>query len=94
MPIETNAQVSFDKDGEEVEVPFARVGTTPRVIRILTMYPLTWHDGAIPSDEVWVNFSGDHGKSIMKFCVHFNVNKPNSKKNKFVVRFEDLRDRK
>ena len=28
---------------------------------------LTWHDGAIPENEVWVKVGGDHGQGRLKF---------------------------
>ncbi len=27
---------------------------------------LTWHDGAIPSDEIWVKLGGDKGRGSFK----------------------------
>ena len=97
VPIESDARVFFDKDGEEEQIPFARVGITPLVIKMLDTYDamdlLTWHEGAIPADEIWIKFGGDHGKGSMKFCIQvLNVSKPNSKKNTFVVGFAEVKD--
>ena len=43
---------------------------------------LTWHGGAIPSDEVWVKIGGDKGGSSFKMNFHImNVPNPNSVHN-------------
>ena len=47
---------------------------------------LTWHDGAIPSDELWVKFGGDKGHGSFKFNLQLcNVLHPNSIKNTVLV---------
>lgn len=43
---------------------------------------LTWHNGAIPSDQIWVKLGGDKGGGTFK--MHFqicNVCQPNSPSN-------------
>ena len=43
---------------------------------------LTWHNGAIPSDELWVKLGGDNGGSSFKMNFQIvNVNCPNSINN-------------
>ncbi|KAI8497930.1 hypothetical protein Bbelb_245820 [Branchiostoma belcheri] len=46
---------------------------------------LTWHDGYIPEDEVWVKVLGDHGGGSFKMaCQTLNKLHPNSKTNTVV----------
>ena len=43
---------------------------------------MTWHDGAIPEDEIWLKLGGDKGGGTFKFAFqHLNVNSPNSPDN-------------
>ena len=47
---------------------------------------LTWHNGVIPSDELWVKIGGDKGGNTFKFCFQLlNVVTPNSVENTCVV---------
>ena len=47
---------------------------------------LTWHEGAIPSNEVWVKLGGDKGRGSFKFNVQVvNVQHPNSTHNTSLV---------
>ena len=47
---------------------------------------LTWHNEAIPSDELWVKFGGDKGHGSFKFNLQLcNVVHPNSIKNTVLV---------
>ena len=40
---------------------------------------LTWHDGAIPADQLWVKIGGDKGGSTFKMNFQIcNVQYPNS----------------
>ena len=40
---------------------------------------LTWHEGAIPDDQIWVKIGGDHGGGMFKSCLQIaNVAHPNS----------------
>ncbi len=46
---------------------------------------LTWHNGLIPSDEVWIKIGGDKGGSSFKMSLQIvNVDKPNSVQNSCV----------
>ena len=46
---------------------------------------LTWHDGLIPSHEVWIKIGGDKGGESMKMSFQVcNVPHPNSVKNSCV----------
>ena len=46
---------------------------------------LTWHNGGIPNEEIWVKVGGDKGGSSFKMSFQVaNVGRPNSPKNTFV----------
>lgn len=46
------------------------------------MERLTWHDGRLPQDEIWLKIGGDKGGGTFKMAVQLvNVLKPNSTKN-------------
>jgi hypothetical protein len=42
---------------------------------------LTWHDGRIPSDEIWIKLGGDKGGSFKASFQIVNVEHPNSVHN-------------
>ncbi len=43
---------------------------------------LTWHDGTIPFNEIWIKVGGDHGGGSFKFSFHIcNLPKPNAQAN-------------
>lgn len=43
---------------------------------------LTWHEGLIPSDEIWVKLTGDKGGGTFKMSFQIcNINHPNSPAN-------------
>lgn len=45
---------------------------------------LTWHDGAIPADEIWIKVGGDKGGTVSTFKMSFqicNVISPNAVSN-------------
>lgn len=43
---------------------------------------LTWHNGVIPEDEIWVKIGGDKGGGSFKMNFQLvNVERPNSKNN-------------
>ncbi|CAH1250144.1 Hypp8791 [Branchiostoma lanceolatum] len=47
---------------------------------------LTWHDGAIPADEVWIKVAGDHGGDLFKIGAQvLNKASPNSSGNTMIV---------
>ena len=47
---------------------------------------LTWHDGAIPSEEVWIKLGGDKGHGSFKLNLQVvNTTHPNSIKNTTLV---------
>ena len=49
------------------------------------MNQLTWHEGLIAEDEIWLKLGGDKGGSSVKASFQIvNVNKPNSVRNSCV----------
>ena len=45
---------------------------------------LTWHDGAIPADEIWIKVGGDKGGTVSTLKMSFqicNVTSPNAVSN-------------
>ena len=57
------------------------------------MNKLTWHNGMIPSDEIWVKIGGDKGGSSFKMSFQLvNVKKPNSVKNSTVFALFEASD--
>ena len=54
---------------------------------------LTWHDGLIPTDEVWVKIGGDKGGTTLKASFQLcNVESPNSVQNTCVFAVFEARD--
>ncbi|GFN96998.1 amine oxidase [Plakobranchus ocellatus] len=54
---------------------------------------LTWHDGAIPENEVWVKVGGDHGQGSLKFSLAVvNTKNPNSKDNNILIGMANIKD--
>ena len=54
---------------------------------------LTWHDGGIPADQIWVKIGGDHGRGSMKMSVQIaNVDRPNAKEHTHVVAMIEAKD--
>ena len=40
---------------------------------------LTWRDGSLPEDQIWVKLGGDHGGESFKVCFQIvNVSHPNA----------------
>ena len=47
---------------------------------------LTWHDGCIPRDHIWIKVGGDHGGGSFKFSFQIgNTQFVNSVKNTFPI---------
>lgn len=54
-------------------------------VHVYRLGQLTWHSGAIPSNEIWIKLGGDKGGSSFKTSVQVvYVDKPNSVKNSCV----------
>ncbi|KAL5467165.1 hypothetical protein EMCRGX_G031357 [Ephydatia muelleri] len=74
------------KDGGEV-IKQAPIASIPhlwdRIVTVLEQNQsngkLTWHNGVIPSEEIWIKLGGDKGGGTFKFCFQIlNVAAPNS----------------
>ena len=50
---------------EELEISIVTIVTTLFLL-LYSLNLLTWHDGAIPADEVWVKIGGDKGGTTLK----------------------------
>ena len=51
-----------------------------------TFRNLTWHNGAIPSDEIWIKLGGDKGRGSFKLNMQVvNIPHPNSIRNTSLV---------
>ena len=62
-------------------------------MHIFRLQQLTWHNGLIPSDEIWVKIGGDKGGSSFKASVQIvNVEKPNSVRNSCVFSLFEASD--
>ena len=54
---------------------------------------LTWHNGAIPEDEVWIKIGADHGKGSFKVCMSVaNLQRPNSHTNTHLISMAKVKD--
>ena len=54
---------------------------------------LTWHDGAIPENEVWVKVGGDHGQGSLKFNLAMvYTENPNSMDNNILIGMTCVKD--
>ena len=54
---------------------------------------LTWHDGAIPADKLWIKLGGDKGRGTFKFNFQLmNTQHPNSQKNTTLVSIYEAGD--
>ena len=54
---------------------------------------LTWHNGQIPDDEVWLKIGGDHGGGSFKLMLQTaNLQNPNSKENTRLLAIVNCKD--
>ena len=52
------------------------------MVNYSSVHRVTWHEGAIPEDEVWLKLGGDKGGGTVKLCFqHLNVPCPNAPEN-------------
>ncbi|GFR85064.1 amine oxidase [Elysia marginata] len=81
----TVTEMLFTTDEDVVEKPMVRLtNISEKLTKLLESQreSLTWHDGAIPENEVWVKVGGDHGQGSMKFNLAIvNTKNPNSRDN-------------
>ncbi|XP_041455390.1 uncharacterized protein LOC121408131 [Lytechinus variegatus] len=89
VPLQTTNEVT--KCQEIKQVPLITVkNLTSMVFDLLDEYDelkeLTWHNGSIPADEVWIKLGGDKGGGTFKMMIQIgNVSRPNSLANTRVV---------
>lgn len=51
-------------------------------LHIYSINRITWHEGAIPEDEMWLKLGGDKGGGTFKMCFQLlNVPSPNASDN-------------
>ena len=61
--------------------------------RLISVHRVTWHEGAIPEDEVWLKLGGDKGGGTLKMCFqHLNVSSPNAPENTCVFSIFEATD--
>ena len=74
----------FDKNGS---ISMCPVVCFVNLIEVILHYislnhkagTLTWRDGSLPEDQIWVKLGGDHGGESFKFCFQIvNVSNPNA----------------
>ena len=54
---------------------------------------LTWHDGKIPENEIWIKLGGDHGGGTFKMSFQIgNIENPNSRNNTIVFSLFQAKD--
>lgn len=57
------------------------------------MHWTTWHNGAVPEDEIWLKLGGDKGGGTFKMSFQIlNVESPNAPKNTCVFSIIDATD--
>lgn len=63
------------------------------VLSISSTGLLTWHEGLIPEEKIFVKLGGDHGQGSMKLAFQLaNVPHPNSTKNTVVFSLFEGKD--
>ena len=54
---------------------------------------LSWHDEAIPQNEIFIKVGGDHGGDSFKFMLQVgNVKTPNKNKKRFLLAVVNAKD--
>lgn len=83
---------------ELVPTPCAGIQDIPSyVTKLLDEYDnqgrLTWHDGSIPEDEIWIKIGGDHGGGSFKLMLQVaNLTNANSKHNTCIFSIVECKD--
>jgi hypothetical protein len=55
---------------------------------------LTWHNNAIPNDQIFIKVGRDSGKGSFKVSIEIlNLDKPNSKTNTTVIAMATIKDK-
>ena len=96
--VQVEKRLFAKEDTTEYEVPYGRIRDLPRFVdSLLDSYDeqnlLTWREGSIPQDKIWVKIGGDHGKNSLKFTLQIaNTMKPNARNNTVVIAIASVRD--
>jgi len=60
---------------------------------VISVQRITWHEGSIPDDEIWLKLGGDKGGGTFKMCFqHLNVTSPNAPENTCVISIFEVPD--
>ncbi|KAL8618653.1 hypothetical protein ACOMHN_048829 [Nucella lapillus] len=87
-----------EKNMDLTPTPCAGIKDIPSyVTRLLDEYDsqgrLTWHDGSIPEDEIWIKIGGDHGGKSFKMMLQVaNLANANSKHNTCMFTIVECKD--
>ncbi|KAL8566641.1 hypothetical protein ACOMHN_049782 [Nucella lapillus] len=87
-----------EKNMDLTPTPCAGIKDIPSyVTRLLDEYDsqgrLTWHDGNIPEDEIWIKIGGDHGGKSFKMMLQVaNLANANSKHNTCMFTIVECKD--
>ena len=76
--VQVEKRLFVKEDTTEYEVPYGRIRDLPRFVdSLLNSYAeqnlLTWREGSIPQDEIWVKIGVDHGKNSLKFTLQIDT---------------------
>ena len=91
----------FYNDGDKTEVKptiIGKIKDLKELVRnLLNEYDkadrLTWHNGAIPEDQIWLKIGADHGGGSFKITLQIaNINNPNSKNNTVLLLLAECKD--
>ena len=96
--VQVEKRLFVKEDTTEYELPYGMIRDLPRFVdSLLDSYDeqnlLTWREGSIPQDEIWVKIGGNHGKNSLKFTLQIaNTTKPNARNNTVVIAIVSVRD--
>lgn len=90
--VRSEKRLLSNSNSDMIETPVAYIENIPDFVKsVLDQYEenrkLTWHNGAIPSNEIWVKVGGDHGGWSFKTMPHAN-----SRKNTFLLSIVNCKD--
>ena len=76
--VQTEKRMLSNSNGDMLETPVAFIESIPDFVKsVLDQYDqnnkLTWHNGTIPSNEIWIKVGGDHGGGSFSLLVGWLV---------------------
>ena len=100
VQVEMRSVVFLNEDGREElrPTPVASIEDVPSFVsKLLDEYDrqnrLTWHEGVIPDNEIWVKIGGDHGGGSFKLMLQVaNLKNANSKMNTCLLQIVECKD--